>query len=112
MSTDCVVIQFGNSDDKLTQRQWSRFVAEITFCVTIHKSKIHFAGSSGATKPWQNCCIVVDVPKEQQKNLFDELRKIAAKFKQESIAVMVGEVEFLKGNAAVDLDKTQASGDT
>jgi hypothetical protein len=97
VDTECVVIQIGNSDDKLTQKEWSEYAnkvrASIDFCAT----ETHFSGNSPADAPWQNSCWVAVVPVQKREFLFDELKKVAGKFRQDSIAVMVGQTEFLKG---------------
>ena len=60
-----VAIQIGNSDDKLTQKQWACFVLETRDCVERTCDHIHFWGSSVNYEPWQNVCCICELPRER-----------------------------------------------
>jgi len=51
-----VVIQIGNSDDKLTQLEWAKFVNDIKHLVNNHAKEVHFFGGSSNWENWQNTC--------------------------------------------------------
>lgn len=93
MST--VVIQIGNSDDKLSQAEWSEFVSYVRDAVGQYSEQIHFDGGSKIDAPWQNVCFVSEVSPSNQVRLLDHLRRIRAEYRQESVAVTVGETEFV-----------------
>ena len=99
MTTECIVIQIGNSDDKLTQKEWSAHWNEVRGVVHFYATETHFRGCSDPTALWQNACWVVVVPRAKRDLLFDTLRKIATKYRQDSIAVMIGQTEFLTGES-------------
>jgi hypothetical protein len=92
-----VYISIGNSDDKLTQHQWSQYVLEvITMAVSL--GHVHGSWASNSLVAWQNACWCVEYPSEAAaETAKDELRALARKYGQDSIAWAVApETEFLK----------------
>lgn len=90
------VIQIGNSDDKLTQRDWSRFVKDVEFAVSASCGQIHFSGFSPGGEPWQNFCIVAQIDIDPGEDLLrGYLSELVEKYKQDSIALMIGETKFV-----------------
>lgn len=91
-----VYVSIGNSDDKLTQREWSYFVNAVHHAVSdfVAPGKLHGAWFSVPASPWQNAvwCFEVDRPDE----LKGQLSEIAGRFGQESIAWAVATTEFIK----------------
>lgn len=47
----------GNSDDKLSQADWSTFAAEFVETIRIQADEIHGVWWSAPGTPWQNCCV-------------------------------------------------------
>lgn len=92
--TTCV-IQVGNSDDKLTQREWSSFLREIERALLWSKLTIHFSGFSAQDAQWQNACWVIEVSEEDMKWMKDKIAFIRSRYKQDSVAWTTGETEFL-----------------
>ena len=91
MST--VVIQIGNSDDKLSQASWNKYVEGVRERLKAQIAEIHFDGSSPGDAPWQNHCFVAEL--EDVGLLRIELKWLACSFDQESVALIVcKEVEF------------------
>lgn len=93
MKTVC--IQIGNSDNKLTQEDWASFVEQTSEAIRLSSWECHFNGSSDTRSKWQNACWVVNIQDEYVFSLKQELRSIAHAFKQDSVAFMIGDVEFL-----------------
>lgn len=94
-----IVIQIGNSDDKLSQALWSVFCASVNELIRDAGFTIHFHGHSPGNAPWQNAAWVIEAgdPDSPEAKAFAlGLRKLAGEFEQESIAVTLGETEFLK----------------
>lgn len=89
-----IVVQIGNSDDKLSQATWAEFIA-VTGNVIEEHVGLHFNGGSNATAPWQNYCWVGQIPQTQIDKLRDELAMLGKKYEQDSIAVTIGETEFV-----------------
>lgn len=90
-----IVIQIGNSDDKLTQQQWSKYVERVYEKIKIHAREIHFSGGSQFDAPWQNACFIFEIKKLYCAALLVELRTIREDFNQDSIALTQGETSFI-----------------
>ena len=90
-----ITIQIGNSDNKLTQLDWSLFIRRLDDFVEL-SGIVHFSGFSGGDKPWQNACWVI-TPYEQDD--FDALREyvivLRKEYRQDGVAWIVGETEFI-----------------
>lgn len=99
MSNRCVVyVSVGNSDDKLTQAQWSRFQIEVDRAVRRWGATIHGVWVSQPVSEFQNACwcfetVLSPFMKEQ---LQSELAKLAAVYNQDAIAwAEVRDTEFI-----------------
>lgn len=90
-----VVIQIGNSDDKLRQVEWSRFVDSVRQLVEEYGDGVHFNGCSNGSSPWQNACFVVEASDDNLDFIMSELTRTRAAFRQDSAAVTVGETTFV-----------------
>jgi hypothetical protein len=93
MKTVC--LQVGNSDDKLSQADWSRFVSEIRYTVVEWITDIHFSGASYPTESWQNACFVWAVPDENIEKVKDAVKEIRQRYQQDSVAWLEGSTEFV-----------------
>jgi hypothetical protein len=92
-----IAIQIGNSDDKLTQKQWACFVLELRSQVDRCDCQIHFWGASVNYEPWQNLCCVCTVPDREglMERFLRGITNIRKRFDQESAAVLIGETKFI-----------------
>lgn len=90
-----VIIQIGNTDNKLTQTEWAHFVEAIRRLVTDHARRIHFGGGSSYDDPWQNACWVAEVTDSSIDAFRQALTETRNSFQQESVAFTVGETEFV-----------------
>lgn len=90
-----IAIQIGNSDDKLTQKEWSEFV----FCVDRfiqHQTKaVHFSGTSYPSAPWQNAAWIFIADSDHISYIQMELTSIRQRFNQDSIAWSECKTEFI-----------------
>lgn len=94
MKTICV--QIGNSDDKLTQKEWSAFTLSVDAKITGRRCKIHFSGSSGGRSPWQNYCIVFACDNLLVvSEIKEDMLGLKERFNQDLIAWLEGETEFI-----------------
>lgn len=95
-----VVIQIGNTDNKLTQQEWSRFVHTVNCHIAEMRldANVYFRGSSPGDAPWQNYCWVLTA--ESLNDLQSRLARLAHAFRQDSIALTVGDTEFVKPSVA------------
>jgi hypothetical protein len=96
---DTAVITIGNSDDKLTQKEWSEFVSDVQDFIMRWAVPIHFHGLSVGSAPWQNACWVIDIHLlfDQADEIRNQLSFLASTYKQDSIALTIGSTEFVKG---------------
>ncbi len=90
-----ISILIGNSDDKLTQKQWAEFVGNTEFWVKKFCSTIHFSGGSTSNLPWQNYCIVFGVEENKEVWIKENLLELKRKYNQDSIAWIDGQTIFL-----------------
>jgi hypothetical protein len=85
MSTKTIYLSIGNSDDKLTQREWSMYRQDIDNLVRRWAGTIHGAWVSPSAEPWQNACWCFEWD-PQKTGLKLTLAKYAAEYGQDSIA--------------------------
>jgi hypothetical protein len=91
-----VTIQIGNSDDKLTQREWSEFVIEVNELVDANAANVHFFGAPSGWLVWQNVAWVIQFDDAVVQEAFQKkLIEIRKKYKQDSVAWTEGETLFL-----------------
>lgn len=90
-----VVIQIGNSDDKLPQRKWAEFCSAVNLVISRYVQAVHFNGHSHPGAIWQNACWIIE-PLGNLDELRDELSLVADTFDQDSIAMTVGQTEFIQ----------------
>jgi hypothetical protein len=93
-----IYISIGNSDDKLTQFDWSGYVNEVGQTIRSLAHKIHFSGMSASTEPWQNAAWVFDIATiNREAELGENLAVLAKLYRQESIAwAALGPVDFIR----------------
>lgn len=101
--TTTVTIQLGNSDNKLSQKDWSHYVFQAKKHIEAHCHQVHFFGGSESFAPWQNVCCVIEILEHKVFGLRDVLRALANSYHQECIAWTQGDTEMLKGY----VDKSQ-----
>lgn len=91
-----ITVQIGNSDNQLTQAEWSEFVHETGKMLTNRSGQIHFHGCSHGAAKWQNAAWVAEVWNPQTaEEIRTDLRILARQFRQESIALTTGNTEFV-----------------
>lgn len=83
-----VYISIGNSDDKLTQNEWSSFHAMTDLVIRRGAYRIHGAWLSPSADPWQNACWCIETLPDvvSVEHLKMRLAETAATFRQDSIA--------------------------
>lgn len=80
-----VYVSVGNSDDRLTQQQYSGFVSLVDKVLDARVSRIHGAWVSESAAAYQNACWCVDVPEDHVEFLRLDLSAVARQFRQDSI---------------------------
>ena len=89
------MVQIGNSDNKLRQADWARFVQRVGGIVRECATTIHFFGGPEKWAAWQKVCWVFDGEESRLMNLKVRLTEARKEFLQDSAAVTVGETEFV-----------------
>ena len=92
-----IVIQIGNSDNKLTQGEWAQFAAMVKDAVAANVRQIHFQGGSDWDAPWQNACWVCEAMPDDAylESLQKRLTECRKCFTQDSVAFLVGFSSFI-----------------
>lgn len=89
-----IYISIGNSDNKLTQLQWSAFCNETETRLGCVAREWHFVGFSKPDAPWQTMCCCIVVANNSMNELRQQCKALAANYGQDSVALAVAEVEF------------------
>jgi hypothetical protein len=79
-----ITLQIGNSDNKLTQIEWSAYARAVHALVEHYAANIYYHGFPAGDAPWQNACWVFDI--EEDATLKELLTKGREFFDQEAIA--------------------------
>ncbi len=90
-----IIIQIGNSDDKLSQAQWSHFFKRVDNAVRRRSHQVHFSGASDPSQEWQNAAWVMEIDEEKSLHLWDDMKVIREMFNQDSIAWTEGKTIFV-----------------
>lgn len=84
-------ISIGNSDDKLTQAEWSQFVVSMIARITTLATVKHGEWFSVPFSAYQNACWCLEFPADPA--VMTEVREVLAEirdeFRQESIALAI-----------------------
>lgn len=92
-----ITVQIGNSDDKLTQKTWSEFVARVNAEIKATQGvQLHFFANSYGAEIWQNSAWVFNIGEKEILDLQFRLEDLAKTYSQDSIAWTEGTTEFIK----------------
>jgi hypothetical protein len=86
VNTITVYASIGNSDDKLSQREWSEFVREMEHIVGRHASQVYGWWFSMPDAPWQNAVVAFLLDTHKADQVRAEMSKLRAAYRQDSIA--------------------------
>lgn len=81
-----IYASIGNSDNKLTQQEWSEFFLVFNAAMTLVSDQIYGVWASRTTDRYQNACIAIRMKKKHLAHLKNDLSEIAEDYKQDSIA--------------------------
>jgi hypothetical protein len=87
------VVSIGNTDNRLTQKEWSRFVEDVEKA-TSEAGKLHYFGGASTWAPWQNVAWIVELDGNAD-NLECELERIRKEYNQQSAFLVVGDGRFI-----------------
>lgn len=88
-----VAVSVGNTDNKLTQQEWNRFVEDMIDAIG-DMGKVHFFGGSSTYAPWQNVAWIVEL-RENVVSFSARITKIREKYKQDSAFILFGDGDFV-----------------
>lgn len=90
-----VTICIGNSDDKLTQKEWAHFVEAMDLEIGCVADKWYFRGGPETRNIRQNYAWIVNCQPEKLDKLREVVTNTRMDFKQDSAAFVVGETELI-----------------
>jgi len=93
--TTTVVIQIDDREDALTQEMWAEYVDRVDFEVVRVADDVMFSGCSRGDAPSREACWVVCIFTIRIEELKEELLLAKEVFGQVSIAVTIGETQFI-----------------
>jgi hypothetical protein len=90
-----IVVQIGNSDNKLPQAEWADFVRRVDAIIREHAKTVHFFGGTENWAAWQRVCWVFDCEGAGSTDLKSRLTAARKEFRQDAAAFTEGETEFI-----------------
>ncbi len=90
-----VSILIGNTDNRLTQKEWSKFVEALRVAIEPDSATQHFFGTPPNYAPQQNACWVIEIEDQHIESLKRSVTDVRERFKQESAAMLFGHTEFV-----------------
>jgi GH35 family endo-1,4-beta-xylanase len=91
-----VYLSIGNSDDKLTQREWAQFITRVRAAITGWACQVHGSWFSAPDSMWQNAnwCLEFDTEADM-KYAREAIITIRRQYRQDSVAWAVADPEFI-----------------
>jgi len=90
MTAICILI--GNTDNKLTQLEWSEYCRAVRGMCEAHGA-VHFSGGSPTDAAWQNYCVCVET--DTPAVLRRLIAKRRATHRQYAVRWLQGETQFV-----------------
>jgi len=81
-----VYVSIGNSDDKLSQRDWAQFLNRVQSEIREAASAIHGEWYSAPGSPFQNACFCAEIAPADAGYLKTALKLARTEFGQDSVA--------------------------
>lgn len=91
-----IYIVIGNTDGKLSSREWTVFQDEFKNIVTSIAEQVWGVWYSDPTTSYINMCIGILLAETNSEALKRQLRSFAAKYNQDSIAWSESKTEFIR----------------
>lgn len=90
-----IVVQIGNSDNKLPQAEWAEFVRRVDVTIRENAQAVHFFGGTENWAAWQRVCWVFDCEGTRLAGLKELVTATRREFRQDAAAFTEGETEFI-----------------
>ena len=85
----------GNSDDKLSQREWSAFTVQLVAAIR-RRGSVHGIWYSSPNSEYQNACVCFEVDEGPAvEEITVALAQLAETYRQDSIALATAETRFV-----------------
>jgi hypothetical protein len=91
-----IYVSIGNSDDKLTQKEWSEFCNDLHTEIIAFRGSIHGRWFSASSDIYQNACICFEISDSNAKRLKGALKVLARQYGQDWIAWAEAELTKLE----------------
>lgn len=85
----------GNSDDKLSQVDWSNYVEAFQRVMIAAATQAYGQWYSEPRSPFQNACMAIEIKQGAIDDLKSKLLDLRLRFGQDSIALNVSDTEFV-----------------
>lgn len=93
MTTICISI--GNSDNKLTQMEWSAFVSDLDKIIQKYEATRHFFGGSVTWAAWQNVMWCCELPTDSVDEIKRAISLVRIHYRQDAAFILYGSGEFV-----------------
>lgn len=90
-----VIILIGNSDNKLSQKDWHYFVSDVRTIIWLFEKETHFIGSTEPFSEYQSGCFVFVIEQNQLEALKERLVLCKKRHQQNFIAMIVGNTQLI-----------------
>jgi hypothetical protein len=90
-----VTIIAGNTDNKLTQQAWSKFITFLSHSIESNACGVEFSGGPATALPYQNFAWVIRIDSLPATQLRSEIESIRTTFHQEAVAWIEGTTQFI-----------------
>lgn len=95
-----IYVSIGNSDDKLSQLEWSAFAGQVQALISSLATQIHGVWFSPSGSAFQNACFCFELASmADAQEVKTRLARLAGHYRQDSIAWAEATTEFIKGVA-------------
>lgn len=91
-----VLVSIGNSDNKLSQKDWSSFIYDMQYLLRVQEVTIHGEWFSAPDVQWQNANWMVDIDAESVTSIKSDITALRRQYDQDSVAwSVVASQEFI-----------------
>lgn len=101
-SSNSYAVSIGNSDDKLSQREWVMFCIHLEDAVKAYAREVFFVGYTGPDSSYQSFTITFSATPRSRNDLWHELSSLCSRYHQDSIAVIEGQSWFISPRPVVN----------
>jgi hypothetical protein len=84
-----VYITIGNSDDKLSQAEWSAFISDVRHAIANWGGRVWFEGFAPPDSRFQNACFSASFDHDHIGGLRMNLKQVRELYRQDSMAFAV-----------------------